>query len=75
MDHNKSHESLGDVDELRYETLYTKSIVLRRKLDALESLAVGQKGKVTQILNKLAVELSELCGQINAMSSKKLTKN
>jgi hypothetical protein len=35
IDGNKSDDTMGDVDELRYDSLYAKSMVLRRKMNIL----------------------------------------
>jgi hypothetical protein len=35
IDGNKSDDTMGDVEELRYDSLYAKSMVLRRKMNIL----------------------------------------
>jgi hypothetical protein len=35
VDGNKSDDTMGDVEELRYDSLYAKSMVLRRKMNIL----------------------------------------
>ena len=64
-DRIKSEGSMGDVDELKYDALYTKSIVLRKKMDMLRVLSISENGRAICVLNKLAEELTELSDQIS----------
>ena len=64
---NESDNSMGDVDELKYDNLYTRSVVLRSKLDKLLAMNIGEKGILIEVLKALVEELADLSDQIKQM--------
>ena len=70
MDSDIEEESMGDVDEVRYDMLYTKSIVLRKKLEKLLSYGIGEKDKLVKVLESLTKGLIDLDQQISDLSRK-----
>ena len=64
-DIHNTEGSMGDVDELKYDNLYTKSIVLRRKIDYLKSVTFSESGKLRKILDKMVEEIAELSDHIS----------
>jgi hypothetical protein len=69
-DGDRSDDTMGDVDELRYDTLYAKSMVLRRKMNILLGEDIGDKGRLRKILNCLVEELAGLSQQIMLVSAR-----
>ena len=62
---NESEDSMGDVDELKYDHLYSKSIVLREKVRLLTNFGMGEKGVLAELMANINSELEEMSLQIS----------
>ena len=63
---------MGDVEELKYDQLYTKAIVLRHKMKMIQSAGIGEKSKMIGVLKTLKEEIAELNSEILSLFSKKV---